>query len=63
MTYDRENSGHSNTYQSCVMSCASSHCILHRQELVVRTMEKDLRTVLDDAVKIVNYIKSSPLNA
>jgi hypothetical protein len=44
-------------------SCSNSHCVLHRQAPVAKTMETDLKTVLDDAVKIVNYIKSRPLNA
>jgi hypothetical protein len=44
-------------------SCSNSHCVLHRQGLVAKTMEGDVKTVLDDAVKIVNYIKSRPLNA
>jgi hypothetical protein len=37
--------------------------VLHRQPLVAKTMERDLKTTLDDVVKIVNYIKSRPLNA
>jgi hypothetical protein len=37
--------------------------VLHRQALVAKTMERDLKPVLDDAVKIVKYIKSMPLNA
>jgi hypothetical protein len=43
-------------------SCASSHCVLHRQALVAKTMERGLRAVLDD-VKIVDHIKFRPLNA
>jgi predicted HNH restriction endonuclease len=35
-------------------SCSNSHCVLHRQELVAETMARDLTTVLDDGVKIVN---------
>jgi hypothetical protein len=44
-------------------SCSNSHCVLHRPALVAKTTERDLKTVLDDAVKIVNYIKSRPLNS
>jgi hypothetical protein len=39
-----------------------SNCVLHRQA-VAKTTERDLKTVLDDAVKIANYIKSRQLNA
>jgi hypothetical protein len=44
-------------------SSSNSHCVLHRQALLAKTMKRDLKTVLDDAVKIVIYIKSRPLNA
>jgi hypothetical protein len=44
-------------------SCSNSHCVLHRQALLVKTTERDLNTVLDDAIKLVNYSKSRPLNA
>jgi hypothetical protein len=37
-------------------SCSNSHCVFHRHALVSKTMERDLKTLLDDAVKIVNYI-------
>jgi hypothetical protein len=36
------------------LSCSNSHCVFHRQALVRKTMEKDLKTLLDDALKIVN---------
>lgn len=42
--------------------CTSSHCILHRQALAVKKMPPSLKTVLDEAVKIINFIKSRPLN-
>jgi hypothetical protein len=45
------------------LSCSSSHCVLHRQELVAKTMERDLKTVLGDAVKVVKHITFRPLNA
>jgi hypothetical protein len=43
-------------------SCSNSNCVLHRQALVAKTLEGDRKTALDDAVKIVDYIKSRPLN-
>ena len=34
------------------------HCIIHRQALAAKKMPKELRAVLDEAVKIVNIIKA-----
>jgi hypothetical protein len=42
---------------------SSSHCVLHRQALVAKTIERDLKTVFDEAVKIVHHIKFKPINA
>uniref|UniRef100_A0A673GQG2 DUF4371 domain-containing protein n=1 Tax=Sinocyclocheilus rhinocerous TaxID=307959 RepID=A0A673GQG2_9TELE len=39
------------------------HCCIHREELAAKRMPMDLKTVLDDAVRMVNYIKSRPLQA
>ena len=39
----------------------TNHCILHREALVAKTMPPELAEVLDEAVQIVNYIKSRPL--
>jgi hypothetical protein len=38
--------------------CTSSHCILHRQALAVKRMPNSLKSVLDNAVQIVNFIKA-----
>ncbi len=40
-----------------------THCTIHRQALAAKKMPNDLRSVLDEAVKIVNLIKARPLNA
>ncbi|XP_028654717.1 zinc finger BED domain-containing protein 5-like [Erpetoichthys calabaricus] len=40
----------------------SSHCILHRHALASKRMSEILHETLNDAVKIINYIKSHPLN-
>jgi hypothetical protein len=45
-----------------VPSCSRRHCVLHRKALVAKIMPTNLKNVLDDAVKIVNHIKSKPLN-
>ncbi|KAL1260401.1 hypothetical protein QQF64_008228, partial [Cirrhinus molitorella] len=39
------------------------HCCIHREALATKRMLMDLKTVLDDAVRMVNYIKSQPLQA
>lgn len=33
------------------------HCCIHREALATKTMPTDLRTVLDDAVRTVNFIE------
>ena len=38
----------------------TNHCILHREALVAKTMLPELSEVLDQAVQMVNYIKSTP---
>ncbi|KAJ4924388.1 hypothetical protein JOQ06_000628, partial [Pogonophryne albipinna] len=40
-----------------------THCMLHREALVAKAMPPDLTAVLEQAVKIVNYIKSRPLKS
>ena len=39
-----------------------THCIIHREYLAARKMNEDLKIALDTAVKVVNVIKSRPLN-
>jgi hypothetical protein len=40
-----------------------SHCCIHREALASKHMPQGLKEVLDDAVKIVNFIKSRPTNS
>lgn len=40
---------------------SSSHCIIHREALAARNIPRSLKTIPDEAVKIVNFIKSRPL--
>ncbi|KAM3835905.1 zinc finger BED domain-containing protein 5-like [Diretmus argenteus] len=49
--------------QAVAPAAVWSHCIIHRQALATKRMPKELRAVLDEAVKIVNLIKSRALNA
>lgn len=39
-----------------------THCIIHREALASKTLGPELKSVLDTAIKIVNHIKSRPLN-
>lgn len=41
----------------------ASHCCLHRHALAVKRIPNALHEVLNDAVKMINFIKSRPLNA
>ena len=36
-------------------NCSSSHCILHRQALAMKQMPSNLKLVMDEAVKIINF--------
>lgn len=40
-----------------------SHCCIHRQNLASKHLPGELKLVLDDAVKIVNFIKSRSTNS
>ena len=42
-------------------NATSSHCVIHRHSLATGKMPQDLKVVLDDAVKIINHVKSRPL--
>ena len=39
------------------------HCSIHREALATKTMPADLKAVLDEAVRTVNFIKSRPLQS
>ena len=41
----------------------STHCFLHREALITKTLVADLKLVLDQTVRIVNFIKAKPLKA
>ncbi|GFT25131.1 SCAN domain-containing protein 3 [Trichonephila clavipes] len=40
-----------------------THCFLHREALVTKFLPLDLKIVLEQCVKMVNYIKSRPLKS
>jgi len=37
-----------------------THCFLHREALVAKSIVNELKIVLDQVVKMVNFIKSRP---
>lgn len=44
-------------------NCSSSHCILHRQTLAMKQMPSNLKLVMDEAIKKINFINSRPLQS
>ncbi|XP_068234057.1 protein FAM200A-like [Palaemon carinicauda] len=48
--------------QSIVPQVKATHCCIHREQLAVKHMPTCLKTVLEEAVKIVNFIKGKALN-
>jgi hypothetical protein len=43
-------------------NCSSSHCMIHRQGLAAKTLSLSYKNALDEVIKIINFIKSRPLN-
>ena len=41
----------------------TTHCFLHREVLVGKTLGSELKAVLDVVVKMVNYIKNKPFKS
>lgn len=41
----------------------STHCVIHREALAAKRIPASLKKVLDEAVKIVNFIKTRPLQS
>lgn len=39
-----------------------THCVPHRENLIMRMMPDDLKDVLDETIKVVNFIKAHRLN-
>ncbi|GBO14121.1 Zinc finger BED domain-containing protein 5 [Araneus ventricosus] len=44
-------------------NCNSTRCILHRYALVTKRISVTFKSVLDEAVKIINFIKSKPFQS
>ncbi|XP_023226698.1 zinc finger BED domain-containing protein 5-like [Centruroides sculpturatus] len=39
------------------------HCLIHREAIVAKSLPPSLKVVLDEVVKVVNFVKSRPLNS
>ena len=46
-----------------VPTAAFTHCMIHRESLASKRMSADLKSVFDQAIKVVNFIKARPLNS
>ena len=40
-----------------------THCVIHREALASKKMSPELNSVLEDAVRVINFIKARPLNS
>lgn len=49
--------------RSVAPSAKSTHCSIHREALAARGMPSSMKSVLDEAVKTIHFIKSRPLNS
>uniref|UniRef100_A0A8D0A9E2 DUF4371 domain-containing protein n=1 Tax=Sander lucioperca TaxID=283035 RepID=A0A8D0A9E2_SANLU len=58
-----QHSGLVKRVQAVAPQAKSIHCSIHREALAAKRMPPDLKTVLDEAVKTVNFIKARPLNS
>ncbi|KAK4876614.1 hypothetical protein RN001_009120 [Aquatica leii] len=43
--------------------CQSTHCVIHREALASKGMPANLKSVLTDSVKVINFIKARALNS
>ncbi|GBM07660.1 Zinc finger BED domain-containing protein 5 [Araneus ventricosus] len=44
-------------------NCNSTHCILHRYALLTKRISATFKSVVEESVKIINFIKSKPLQS
>lgn len=56
-----QHSGVVSRVKAVAPQASSVHCSIHREALAAKKMPLNLKTVLDQAVKAVNFIKSRPL--
>ena len=46
-----------------VPTATFTHCMIHRESLASKKMNADLKSIFDQAIKVVNFIKAHPLNS
>ena len=46
-----------------VPTATFTHCMIHRESLASKKMSADMKSVFDQAIKIVTFIKARPLNS
>ena len=46
-----------------VPTATFTHCMIHRESLASKEMSSEMKSVFDQAITIVNFIKSRPLNS
>uniref|UniRef100_A0A8C4TCW7 Uncharacterized protein n=1 Tax=Erpetoichthys calabaricus TaxID=27687 RepID=A0A8C4TCW7_ERPCA len=61
-TVKRNRSGFVTLVRNEVPEVTVTHCILHRQALVSKTLPVTLKNVMDSCVKIINFIRGRALN-
>ena len=53
---------HNKVRSVCNEGITFTHCMIHRKVLATKKIDEELSAVLEDSVKIINYIKSRALN-
>ena len=57
------NSGFQASVKRQTLKSKGVHCMLHRQALAFKTLPESLQKVLDQIIKIVNFIEAEALNS
>ena len=53
---------HARVRSACNTPITFTHCIIHREALVTKQISPGLNAVVQDAVQVINFIKSRALN-
>jgi len=57
------NNGFRGFVQRANADTSVDHCIIHRYSIASKTLPDSLKTVFNQAVKVVNFIKAKDLNS
>ncbi|KAI6659873.1 SCAN domain-containing protein 3-like [Oopsacas minuta] len=55
-------SGFQTRVRQFVPDVITNHCMIHREALAAKTLSASLNVILQEVIKIVNFVKSSALN-